>query len=243
MMNLMYAIGFLCLLRLDEILNIQIRNLRCCDPRKGEIEILLDWRKTNQFGGKSSEIPTLLPSLIWFPEVKPFFVFFKRDKPWLDVPTLLFEWLHISGITSGYLFCPFWNSDQPKAVTDTTKKLVGATTICYNNVGFNVVWQSYTVFLEDFRRNLFDINEDFELYGGHSFRRGGAQWFITVARWSVMKLCRYGGWSTEFDNFTIIRYIMGVLDEDGRSPETYLDPEYDTGHPRCSECHRNCDCV
>ena len=111
MMSLMYALGFMCLLRLDEILNIQVRNLRCRDARKGEIELLLDWRKTNQSGGKSSGILTLLLLLTCFLEVKPFFLYFKRDKLWLDVPTLLFEWLDISEITSGYLFCPFWNSD------------------------------------------------------------------------------------------------------------------------------------
>jgi hypothetical protein len=40
------------------------------------------------------------------------------------VPTLLAEWLTISGVTKGHLFGAFTASDQPKFVGGELKKLV-----------------------------------------------------------------------------------------------------------------------
>lgn len=45
--------------------------------------------------------------------IQPFVLYFDRENPWLDVPTLLFEWLEISRIKSGYIFRPFNAFDQP----------------------------------------------------------------------------------------------------------------------------------
>jgi len=45
--------------------------------------------------------------------IQPFVLYFDRENPWLDVPTLLAEWLEISQIKSGYLFRPFNAYDQP----------------------------------------------------------------------------------------------------------------------------------
>lgn len=54
MMSLLYAISFLCFLRIDEALRLEIRHLRLVDPEKGKIEILVDFRKTAQHGGKQT---------------------------------------------------------------------------------------------------------------------------------------------------------------------------------------------
>ncbi|KAF2191379.1 hypothetical protein K469DRAFT_556889, partial [Zopfia rhizophila CBS 207.26] len=52
MMSLIYFIAFLCLLQLDEVLRIEICNLRGCYKRTGKIELMLDFCKTHQAGGK-----------------------------------------------------------------------------------------------------------------------------------------------------------------------------------------------
>jgi hypothetical protein len=53
MMSLMYAIAFTCFLRFDEVLRIELRHIRLHDKKIGKVELSLDWRKTNQTGGKS----------------------------------------------------------------------------------------------------------------------------------------------------------------------------------------------
>ena len=52
MMSLLYAISFLCFLRIDEALKLQVRHFRLVDKKKGKIEITLDFRKTAQDGGR-----------------------------------------------------------------------------------------------------------------------------------------------------------------------------------------------
>lgn len=83
----------------------------------------------------------------------------------------------------------------------------------------------------------------YEMYGGHSFRRGGAQWFVGVKRWNVIKLCKYGGWSKEFDAVTIMRYLVAIFDEWFMKPEDYMDPDYQHKGEMCPACLRRCDCT
>jgi hypothetical protein len=57
MMALMYAISFQCLLRFDEVHRIATRHLRVYHLAEGpKIELTLDFRKTHQTGGKTSEL-------------------------------------------------------------------------------------------------------------------------------------------------------------------------------------------
>ena len=63
------------------------------------------------------------------------------------------------------------------------------------------------------------------LYGTHSFRRGGCQYFSSVLGWAIRKLCDWGGWSTNFDNLTIVRYLMGVNDDLTNPREDFLKPD------------------
>lgn len=51
MMQLVYAIAFQCFLRIQEALEIKVRNIRILDEETGKIEITLDYRKTHQNGG------------------------------------------------------------------------------------------------------------------------------------------------------------------------------------------------
>jgi hypothetical protein len=89
--------------------------------------------------------------------------------------------------------------------------VTGSGIIDFNNA---VTYPQFsTLFQQDMR--LVD-SKHCEQYGSHSFRRGAVQYFHCFApleeRWSLKKLCEWGGWSTEFDNFTILRYIVGIQD-------------------------------
>ncbi|PGH15757.1 hypothetical protein GX50_09006 [[Emmonsia] crescens] len=204
MMSLIYAISFLCFLRIEETLRIEYRHIRLHDLRSGKMELILDFRKTHQTG-----------------EIKPFFFYFNREEPWLDVPSLLAEWLYQSAIDSGYLFRGFNASDQP--VVERNYKLTPG------------------VFLQNFRHNLSDIKEDWMLYGGHSFRRGGVQHMIIEKRWSIIKCCSWGGWSTDLNNLTIVRYILGDKDDPIHARQDFLNPEAQIG-TMCNHCGRTCAC-
>ena len=122
-MCLAYAIAFLYLLRLDEVLNIKIENIRFLDTDTGKVELMLNFRKTHQTGGTFSIKSCFRTLLIVIIEVQPFYLYFMPERPWLDVPMLLVEWLHISKIMEGFLFRPFFSLDQPK-LTEASKKLV-----------------------------------------------------------------------------------------------------------------------
>jgi hypothetical protein len=52
MMSLAYAIVFLCLLRLDKVLHIKVKNIQVLDLDPGKTKLVLDFRKTRQGGSK-----------------------------------------------------------------------------------------------------------------------------------------------------------------------------------------------
>ena len=52
MMSLAYAIAFLCLLRLDEVLNIKVENIQVLDLDTGKTKLVLSFRKTRQGGSE-----------------------------------------------------------------------------------------------------------------------------------------------------------------------------------------------
>ena len=60
MMSLAYAIAFRCLLRLDEVLHIQVQHIRWIDRTIGGVELTLSFRKTAQTGGKFTLITSVL---------------------------------------------------------------------------------------------------------------------------------------------------------------------------------------
>lgn len=51
MLQSIYSIAFLCLLRFDEVLRIQLKDIEVIDKVKGQIKLTLPFRKTHQFGG------------------------------------------------------------------------------------------------------------------------------------------------------------------------------------------------
>ena len=62
------------------------------------------------------------------------------------------------------------------------------------------------------------------LYGTHSFRRGGCQYYYCELGWNLKRVCDWGGWSTEFDNLTIVKYLVGHLDNETCERRDYLKP-------------------
>ncbi|KAJ7839364.1 DNA breaking-rejoining enzyme [Mycena olivaceomarginata] len=86
LITLAYVLSFLCLLRFDEVLKIQIHDIewisRTC------IKLTLPFRKTNQFGG-----------------IKPFYLhLFPEHLAHICPIRALAQWLYVSEITEGYLF-------------------------------------------------------------------------------------------------------------------------------------------
>lgn len=89
---------------------------------------------------------------------------------------------------------------------------------------------------------MIDIDQDYRLYGTHSFRRGGCQWLYSEKRWGLRKICNWGGWSLAFDNMTIVRYLFSWNDDPVNRREEFMNP-HSTGGTRCHYCGRECTCI
>jgi len=100
MLQCIYTISFLCLLRFDEVLRIELKDIEIVDKLKGQIKLTLSFRKTAQTGGIScSQISSFTN-----PEIKPFHLYFDRQEPHLDAIHHLLRWIHVSRLTTGPLF-------------------------------------------------------------------------------------------------------------------------------------------
>jgi hypothetical protein len=101
MLQCIYTIAFLCLLRFDEVLRIEHKDIEVVDRAKGQIKLRLPFRKTHQYGGN------LLPfcaSIFTNTEIKPFHLYFNRAEPHLDPIHFLLRWIRVSHLTTGPLF-------------------------------------------------------------------------------------------------------------------------------------------
>jgi len=56
MLQCIYTIAFLCLLRFDEVLKIQAHHLEVMNEATGEIKLTLPFRKTHKLGGTNDPI-------------------------------------------------------------------------------------------------------------------------------------------------------------------------------------------
>jgi hypothetical protein len=56
MLQCIYTIAFLCLLRFDEVLKIESHHLEVMDEATGEIKLSLPFRKTHKYGGAISTL-------------------------------------------------------------------------------------------------------------------------------------------------------------------------------------------
>jgi len=51
MLQCIYTVAFLCLLRFDEVLKIEAHHLEVMDEATGEVKLTLPFRKTHKYGG------------------------------------------------------------------------------------------------------------------------------------------------------------------------------------------------
>ena len=61
------------------------------------------------------------------------------------------------------------------------------------------------------RHDLDEQDMSPDMYGTHSFRRGGAQWAMQVEKWPIMDICQHGGWSYT-EQTSMIKYVIGAND-------------------------------
>lgn len=116
MLQCIYAIAFLCLLRFDEVLRIELKNIEVIDKLKGHIKLTLPFRKTHQYGGN------FICSIFTNLEIKPFHLFFNRKELYLDPVHLLLRWIHVSRLTTGPLFRRI--DTQDRVPMNSTKALI-----------------------------------------------------------------------------------------------------------------------
>ncbi|KAJ7908585.1 hypothetical protein B0H13DRAFT_2016374 [Mycena leptocephala] len=135
-------------------------------------------------------------------KIKPFVLHeLPEDQAHLCPVRALTAWLTCSRITNGYLFPTITVCDQ---IGDSSKLMKSEK------------------FLEMFRNNLLDIGLDPYPYGTHSFRCGDL--FASHRRWSLRRICEWGGWSMEFSNLTIVKYLIGWNDDPTELREDFLNP-------------------
>ncbi|KAI6137807.1 DNA breaking-rejoining enzyme [Pisolithus tinctorius] len=202
-----YTIAFICLLRFDEVLKIQVHDINFMYDATGTttgMSITLPFRKTHQTG-----------------DIKPYFLWaFHQSEAHLCAVRAISEWIIASNITSGYLFHKIASGDR----------------VAEANVPM-----SSEQFLEMFQNNLLDLNIDPAAYGTHSFRRGGCQYLHIERRWPLRKICEWGGWSQEFTNLTIVKYLISVNDDAMEAREDFFNPNHRPAL-KCPHCGRSCAC-
>ncbi|KXS09102.1 hypothetical protein M427DRAFT_91987, partial [Gonapodya prolifera JEL478] len=66
---------------------------------------------------------------------------------------------------------------------------------------------------DTFKDDLKDVQLRKELYGTHSFQRGGCQYCYQVCQWDLQQVCHWGGWTADFKTLMVVRYLVGVHDE------------------------------
>ncbi|KAI3650554.1 hypothetical protein MP228_003794 [Amoeboaphelidium protococcarum] len=193
-----YILSFLCLLRLDEALNITLGDIEWMPRQKNGFKLTLRWRKTSQDG-----------------DVDPFYLYRNDRYRHLCPVRALLNWVYALD-----------NQDSPITRKSPLFRKIS---------GFGRVDPKQSLEIRAFRTQL---ASDIALvpgmnprsYGGHSFRRGGCQYFHCYRepkskRWDLKKLCNWGGWSVDFDNVTIVRYLLGRHDQQYCHREHYMEVE------------------
>ena len=101
MLQCIYSIAFLCLLWFDEALKIKAHHIEVIDEARGEIKLMLPFRKTHQVGGIFIFGPALLTHIL---EIKPFHLFHNPYEPHVDPVHAILRWMYEARITEGYIF-------------------------------------------------------------------------------------------------------------------------------------------
>ncbi|KAG0693634.1 DNA breaking-rejoining enzyme, partial [Suillus ampliporus] len=175
--------------------------------------LTLPFRKTHQNG-----------------DIKPFWLYvMPASEAHLCPVRGIADWISASGITTGYLFRKIASGDR-SFFTYMTKPVS------------KFISQTSERFLELFRNNLLDIGVDPSSYGTHSFRRGGCQYLHIERRWPLRRICEWGGWSAEFTNMTIVKYLISHNDDPTEPREEFFNPDR-RPTVKCPHCGRSCSCT
>jgi len=108
-----YALSFICLLRIDEALKIRMEHLEIF-PNK--IILTLPFRKTHQFGGEFLKFSSYVirALILGITEIKPFVLHpLPPEEAHLCPFRAIGEWLQASGITTGYMFRRMASGERP----------------------------------------------------------------------------------------------------------------------------------
>ncbi|KAF8128265.1 DNA breaking-rejoining enzyme [Boletus edulis] len=205
LLHSVYTLAFICLLRVDEVLNIQAHHIQhdCLPGEQPRMVLTLPFRKTHQYGG-----------------IEPFVLYPLHEKEIHLCPVRAYaKWVKHSGINSGYIFRRITHGRL-----HVEKPLIAAE------------------FLELFRLNLCDIRINPDPYGTHSFRRGGCQYLHLERRWPIRLICEWGGWSKEFTNLTIVKYLISSSDASTVRREHFFKPDLRPA-THCPHCGRTCPCA
>jgi hypothetical protein len=110
MLQCIYIISFLCLLRFDEVLKIQAHHLEVVEEASGQIRLTLPFRKTHKFGGN-----LILPFKVDtndLLEVKPFYFHHDPKERHMDPIHAILRWMELCEIKEGYIFRRFTVDDR-----------------------------------------------------------------------------------------------------------------------------------
>ncbi|KAF9234580.1 hypothetical protein BU15DRAFT_89934 [Melanogaster broomeanus] len=70
----------------------------------------------------------------------------------------------------------------------------------------------------------------------------GCQYLHLERRWPLRRICEWGGWSQEFTNLTIVKYLISLSDDDMERREDFFNPNRQLV-VKCSQCGRSCPCA
>src|SRR3954454_13719580 len=143
-------------------------------------------------------------------DVKPFTLYRNDEEKHLCPVRAFLHWLKWRGPTPG----PMFLSDR-QGVLSTGKRL------------------SYSSFKNRYEIELREIGVwNWNLYGTHSFRRGGCQFYLHVRQKSLRDIYAWGDWS---NHSVAMRYMIGPNDDVGNSRQEFTRPPKTS---ICSECRR-----
>ncbi|KAG1763422.1 DNA breaking-rejoining enzyme [Suillus placidus] len=155
-------------------------------------------------------------------DIKPFWLWLMpTEEEHLCAIQAIAEWTVASQIMTRYLFRKFASGDR---VTEANHPIMSER------------------FLELFHNNLLDIGLDPSSYGTHSFWRGGCQYLHAEHWWPLHRICGWGGWSLEFTNLTIIKYLISHNDNATEPREQFFNPDRRPSI-KCPCCGRSCLCA
>lgn len=132
LLNLGYNLAFCGLLRVDELLKIQMQDISVSpNPQTGQTKLMLclPFRKTSQFGGKFINyliFSVLLNNLL---DIKPF-VWDEMPEEYqhICVVRAFSRWVLLSGLTEGYLFCKIRAGDR---IAEENEPMVSMPSLVY----------------------------------------------------------------------------------------------------------------